>query len=216
MIHEHLCGIPLQNSGTVLSSAFRIQNLHRDTIHHMIQLTVERGQQKLSQYLKYDFNKKCNFLLFYLSGIHSPTFKYWGGRRREEESQLYSSAPGLFFTFLFIPTDNFFYQLLPSYHVGSLQFPKPVGLVASSFYDTLGYQLLKKVQVSQRLRGHQPTENTLEIIKMSQMAENVIAWDELSLMHPFPIDLSYTVDYAGLPVSNTNIQSQEITYYQEN
>lgn len=108
MIHEHLCGIPLQNSGTILSSAFRIQNLHRDTIHHMIQLTVERGQQKLSYYLKYDFNKKCNFLLFYLSGIHSPTFKYWGGRRREEESQLYSSAPGLFFTFLFIPTDNFF------------------------------------------------------------------------------------------------------------
>lgn len=51
---------------------------------------------------------------------------------------------------------------------------------------------------------------------MSQMAENVIAWDELSLMHPFTVDLSYTVDYTGLPVSNTNIQSQEITYYQEN
>lgn len=114
MIHEHMCGIPQQKSGTILSSAFRRQNLHRDTIHHMIQLTVERVQQELSYYLKYDFNKKCNFLLFYLSGIHSPTFKYWGGgggRRKVSYIQVLQVCFSHSFSFPLTTSFTNFYHL---------------------------------------------------------------------------------------------------------
>lgn len=86
-----------------------------------------------------------------------------------------SSALSLFFTPLFILYYNFFYQLLPSYYVGSLQVLKNRCQV---FKILLSYQLLKGVQVSSRLGCYQLTDNATETRKMSQTAKYVKAWDE--------------------------------------